>query len=49
MEKENKKQGKKEKKKNKKKKYKSKWMHLKKLFQDKASYESSLKLLKRKL
>jgi hypothetical protein len=48
MEKENKKQGKKEKKKNKKKKYKSKWMHLKKLFQDKTSYESSLKLLKRK-
>ena len=48
MEKETKKEGKEEKKKNKKKKYKSKWMHLKKLFQDKASYESSLNLLKRK-
>ena len=37
-----------EKKKNKKKKFKSKWLHLKNLFQDKVSYESSVKLLKTK-
>ena len=43
-----KKQDKEENKEKKKKKFKSKWLHLKTLFQDKASYESSLKLLKRK-